>query len=146
MHKQLTISAALIERDEKFLLLRRVKPEHPEWHQRWEFCGGKIEPNETPLDALHREVFEEAQLIIHSPRLLGVHTNHWNTPTGIQQTFILLYHCYAPEGEVVVKPDEHDDVFWATAEELLQKENLLGGTEEMFQNLFLNQRQLMCQP
>ena len=30
----------------------------------WVFPGGKIEPNETPLEAAKREVFEETNLII----------------------------------------------------------------------------------
>lgn len=30
-----------------------------EWKGWWEFPGGKIEPNESPEEALHREIREE---------------------------------------------------------------------------------------
>ena len=37
----------------------------------WVFPGGKIEPNETPLEAAKREVFEETNLIIEDLEIIG---------------------------------------------------------------------------
>ena len=37
----------------------------------WVFPGGKIEPNETPLEAAKREVFEETNLIIEDLEIVG---------------------------------------------------------------------------
>jgi 8-oxo-dGTP diphosphatase len=53
----LQVVAAIIERDGCVLICRR-KPEqaHP---LQWEFPGGKIEPGETPEQALARELEEE---------------------------------------------------------------------------------------
>jgi 8-oxo-dGTP diphosphatase len=55
------VVAAIIERDGRVLIGRR-KPEqsHP---LQWEFPGGKVEPGETPEQALARELAEELAVL-----------------------------------------------------------------------------------
>lgn len=137
-HHQLLVVVALMERDNKILVVRRNDPKHAQWHHKWGFPGGKIELHETPVDALRREVKEETCLTIHSERLLGVSTHHWNTPKGIQQTFILLYHCNDFDGEVRLNDKENDDYVWEKPEDILLRSDLLDGNANMFQQLFLN--------
>lgn len=137
-HRQLIVVVALIERDNKILVVRRHDPEHAQWHHRWQFPGGKIELYETPIDALRREVKEETGLTLDSEKLLGVSTHHWDTPKGIQQTFILLYHCTALSGEVHLNDQENDDYIWETPEAIILRTDLLDGNVKMFQELFLN--------
>jgi len=55
--KTVIVSAAVIERDDAFLLTRRLKGTHLEGT--WEFPGGKCEPDETPSACLVREIREE---------------------------------------------------------------------------------------
>jgi len=57
----LQVVAAIIERDGRVLIGRR-KPEqaHP---LQWEFPGGKVEPGETPQQALARELAEELAVL-----------------------------------------------------------------------------------
>jgi len=51
------VVAALIEKDGRYLAGRRRKTDtHP---LKWEFPGGKVEPGETPKEALERELREE---------------------------------------------------------------------------------------
>ncbi len=53
----LTVVAALVLRDSKILVCQR---RHDDSHAlQWEFPGGKIEPGETPREALARELREE---------------------------------------------------------------------------------------
>lgn len=137
-NKQLVVSVGLIERDSKFLLTRRVSPNHLKWHHRWELPGGKIDPGEVPVEALSREIYEETFLKIIQPRLLGVYTHHWEVQEGTQQTFILLYHCQAPEGEVLLNPSENDAHCWCSIDEIMKKEDLLDGTVTMLEELFLD--------
>jgi 8-oxo-dGTP diphosphatase len=51
------VVAAVIERDDHFLLTRRQKGVHLEGM--WEFPGGKIDEGEAHSDALRREIREE---------------------------------------------------------------------------------------
>ena len=53
----IVVSAAVVERDDAFLLTRRLKGTHLEGT--WEFPGGKCEPGETPEACLTREIREE---------------------------------------------------------------------------------------
>ena len=53
----IVVAAAVIERDDAFLLTRRLKGTHLEGT--WEFPGGKCEPEETPDGCLVREIREE---------------------------------------------------------------------------------------
>jgi 8-oxo-dGTP diphosphatase len=53
----IVVAAAVIERDDAFLLTRRLKGTHLEGT--WEFPGGKCEPQETPTACLVREIREE---------------------------------------------------------------------------------------
>lgn len=53
----IVVAAAVIERNDAFLLTRRLKGTHLEGT--WEFPGGKCEPDETPEACLVREIREE---------------------------------------------------------------------------------------
>lgn len=134
---QLVVVVALIECNEKILIMRRYDTENDQWHQKWEFPGGKIEVNETPRVALHREIEEETGLSVYEEKLLGVHTHHWQTSKGIQQTFILLYHCKSENDQVRLNPEENDEFKWEKSEEILQRTDLLDGSLEMLKDLFL---------
>jgi 8-oxo-dGTP diphosphatase len=51
------VAAAIVERDGRFLLARRLKGTHLEGL--WEFPGGKVDPGETLEACLARELVEE---------------------------------------------------------------------------------------
>src|SRR5215207_18276 len=55
--RSIVVSAAVIERDDAFLLTRRASDAH--LGGRWEFPGGKVEPGETLAATLVREIREE---------------------------------------------------------------------------------------
>ena len=52
-----TVVAAVIERDGRILICQRRRGQAHEL--KWEFPGGKLEPAESPEDALRRELREE---------------------------------------------------------------------------------------
>lgn len=140
INKQVIVSVGLIEKDSKFLLMRRVSPNEPLWDKRWELPGGKIEPGETPEKALYREIFEEAGLYIRSAALLGVYTNFWYLEEKTQQTFVLVYHCKVSNETITLDDQAHDAYSWESIEEILEKKDLLNGTKEILETLWINKK------
>ena len=57
--KQIKVVAAVILKDRKVFATQRGYGNYKDW---WEFPGGKIEPGETPEDALKREILEELNM------------------------------------------------------------------------------------
>ena len=58
--KHYHVVAAVIEVDGKMLCMQRGVTRYSYTSHLWEFPGGKIEPGETPEQALHRELLEES--------------------------------------------------------------------------------------
>ena len=69
-----------IEKDDKYLMLHRVKKQNDLNHDKWVGVGGKFEGNETPEECLLREVLEETGLTLTKYRFRGIVTflsNEW---------------------------------------------------------------------
>jgi 8-oxo-dGTP diphosphatase len=56
---RIVVTAAVIERDDAFLMTRRLAGTHLEGV--WEFPGGKCEPDESHAACLEREIREELE-------------------------------------------------------------------------------------
>ena len=82
-----TVVAAVIERDERFLLTRRRPGAH--LAGLWEFPGGKIDPGETHHTALRRELLEELDAdVVVGDRI------HWTRHAYADRTVELsFYRC-----------------------------------------------------
>ena len=73
MPDRIVVVAAVIERDEQFLVARRLKGTHLAGY--WEFPGGKVQDGETHEDALRREILEELNTGVSNLRKI-FHTEH----------------------------------------------------------------------
>ena len=65
--KEIEVVAAVIRREGRIFATQRG---YGEWKDWWEFPGGKMEADETPEEALRREIREELSAEIGVDRLL----------------------------------------------------------------------------
>ena len=107
--KTIEVVAAIITKDGKYFATQRG---YGDFAGGWEFPGGKMEPGETPQDALVREIKEELDAEITVGELFE--TVEYDYPT-----FHLTMHCFFCElvSEHVVLL-EHEAAKWLAAEEL----------------------------
>ena len=70
MRKQTTL--CYIEKDNKYLMLHRVKKENDMNRDKWIGIGGKLEDGETPEMCLLREAMEETGLALTSYKYRGI--------------------------------------------------------------------------
>ena len=83
----IVVVAAIIERDNAFLLTLRPDGTHLAGH--WEFPGGKVHDHETHADALRREIVEELDAVVVVGDL--AHTVTHAYPDKVVQLF--FYRC-----------------------------------------------------
>lgn len=105
------VVGAIIVRDGRIMAAHRSGTHG---HVGWEFPGGKIEPNETPEQALARELDEELGLSL---------TTMWlfDTVEHDYPDFHLSMDCFIcpVDDSQQVFLTEHDGVRWLTRDELL---------------------------
>lgn len=109
MSNPIRVVGAVFHDGERFLACRK-KPDKPlEGH--WEFPGGKIEPGETPEQALAREIREELNLIAEVGQKVTTTTYEYDFATIELTTF----YCTLVDGDL--RLTDHDDTRWVTSAE-----------------------------
>lgn len=78
---------AFIKKDNKILMLNRNKSP---WMGSWNGVGGKLEKNETPLEAIIREVKEETNLVVTESQVLDKGLVTWNEDANIGGLHVFL--------------------------------------------------------
>lgn len=110
----------LIHQEDRYLLQDRVK-------ENWKGCtlpGGHIEPGESIVDAVVREMKEETGLTIQSPRLCGVK----QFPIEGGRYLVFLFETDRFEGEL--SDSEEGKMRWVKTSELPQ-ENLVADFDDL---------------
>lgn len=110
----------LVHRGSEILLQNRVKEE---WHG-YALPGGHVEPGESIVDAVVREMREETGLTILHPRLCGVK----QFPIDGGRYLVLLFETSQFEGEL--RSSEEGPMEWVDRSKLAQY-NTVDDLEEM---------------
>jgi 8-oxo-dGTP diphosphatase len=108
--RPIRVLAAVLEQDGKWLIARRKKAGRH--GGRWEFPGGKIEPDETPEECLRRELREEFGVESRVGRFLGsVRSVSVDFPAEL-----LAYKVFHVSGEFRLY--DHDEIRWVRPAEI----------------------------
>ena len=107
--KRIEVVAAIIRKEGRIFATQRG---YGEWKDWWEFPGGKMEPGETPEEALKREIREELSTEICVDELLC--TVEYDYPK-----FALTLHCYLCSLVTeALHLNEHEAARWLAKDEL----------------------------
>jgi len=104
------VTAAAIIRDGKVLIAQRQQGSHMEY--KWEFPGGKLEPDETPEECIIREIKEEMDIDIEVDDIYKVVKFKYEE----KDILLLCYLCRILKGDG--KAIECNDFKWVTKDEL----------------------------
>ena len=102
------VAAIIIENDKVFATQRG----YGEFKDGWEFPGGKIEPGETPEEAIVREIKEELDTEVEVIELLD--TVEYDYPNF--HLSMGCFICKIKSGDLVLK--EHEAAKWLTKDTL----------------------------
>ena len=114
MKQVLAVACALIDIDQRVLIAQR--PDGAEMAGLWEFPGGKIEPGETPEQAIARELKEELAIDVRGACLAPL-----TFASHSYENFHLLmplFICRKWQGDPVAR--EHKALRWVRANRLKQ--------------------------
>ena len=109
--QMIEVVGAIIKDGDRYLVGRRAA--NKSQGGLWEFMGGKIEPGETPEQALARECREELDLEIENARIVDSVIHEYPEKT-IRLTLI---ECTVKAGSVP-RAIEHQDIRWVTVAEM----------------------------
>lgn len=112
----------LLHRDGAYLLQDRIKED---W-QGYTLPGGHVEPGESIVDAVVREMQEETGLTVLDPHLCGVK----QFPIENGRYLVFLFEASEYEGELV--SSEEGAMYWVPVEQL-KSVNLVSDFEDMLQ-------------
>ena len=107
--KTIRVAAAVIRKGNQIFATQRG---YGEFKDGWEFPGGKIEPGETPQEALVREIREELETEIRVGDLID--TIEYDYPTF--HLSMDCFWCEIVEGSLELK--EHEAAKWLDRESL----------------------------
>ena len=115
MDKGLIVHTVIYNTEYKVLVIKRSKVNDvlPEY---WDIPGGTLEDGEDPTAGVIREAKEETNLDIKNPALFFQKSN---VDTAKNKQFItLVFLAEYPGGEVILKPEEHEDCAWIELKEI----------------------------
>src|SRR3989338_7916184 len=117
---KIVVKASIRNEDGEFLVAHR-SPDEEFFPDMWDFPGGRVEVNETPEEAIRREVLEEVALDVETAEEMAKY--NW-TEKGVPLEFVAFDVATIP-GNVTINLDEYTEFKWASMAEVLESKHTL---------------------
>jgi len=124
------VVGCFLEYKDRFVLLRRHS--HKPDGNTWGLPAGKVERDESDVDAIIRELFEETgyQANVTELSLLGVYD--FATPQGTTNNFVTYKLQLKTPHSIILEDSAHSEYKWTTAEEGYAMPDLIFGLHDLF--------------
>ena len=103
------VVAAIIKKDNSYLIAQRNMNKY--MGLKWEFPGGKVEPNETFHEALAREIQEELNISINVNEKIA------EERYKDDEIDIILHYYLCSEKTGTIRLSEHENIAWVEKED-----------------------------
>jgi len=114
-----TVVGCFIEHNKEILLIKRHKSKDN--GDKWAGPSGKVDPEETEIEAMVREVFEETGLHIDPKKLIFIEHSYVRFATF---DFVYIFYKYILESKekpkIVLSEKEHTAYQWITPKDALK--------------------------
>ncbi len=107
-------SSAILERDGKFLLIRRKNPPAADLYA---YPGGRAEPGETPDETAVREFFEETGIAVRDPVLFATYDLKGKDEES-PRFLLSVFRVFSDDRHEAVAADDATDAGWFTPAEI----------------------------
>jgi len=112
---QIEVVAAAIIRSGQVLIAKKRPDQGHFTAGQWEFPGGKVEKEESKLEALHREIFEELGVEVRVVKFLASTSYLYRSETRTLHVHLFVFVC-SLLGEI--KAIEHEEIQWVAPDKL----------------------------
>jgi 8-oxo-dGTP diphosphatase len=131
---ELEVATCYVMNKGKALFLKRCTTST--WSHMWGLPGGKVEEDQTPLEAMLREVYEETKIDLLQQEICFLGKAYVRDPKKDFVYYMFKCEISAENNEVLLAEDEHVEYRWLEPKEALAALPLVPGEDECINLIF----------
>ncbi len=124
------VVGCFLEYDDKFVLVHRHA--HKPDGNTWGLPSGKVDGNESDMEALQRELYEETGYSADESQVELLGAFDFVSPRGDTVTYITYRVKLSDFHEIVLEEAAHSEFKWTTVSEADAQDDLIHGLHDLF--------------